>query len=300
MDRKTAKALSSINDLRVEKEGDLSLLTGFRTGGKAAVAVPQNKDALIETVRVLRKIGAKHFILGNGSNVLALDEGYDGVVILTREALSQIDADGTVLRAGAGASLADVCRRACREGLTGLEFAYGIPGSVGGAVFMNAGAYGGEMKDVLTEVEYLDSDGQVVTADAAGLGLSYRRSFFQDHRDMVVLSAVFGLSEGDSDVIYETMRETMNKRIEKQPLEYPSCGSTFKRPEGSYASKLIDECGLKGLTVGGAQVSEKHAGFVINRGGATSADILELISRIKETVREMTGYELECEIEFLE
>ena len=165
---------------------------------------------------------------------------------------------------------------------------------------MNAGAYGGEMKDVLTEVEYLDSDGQVVTADAAGLDLSYRRSFFQDHRDMVVLSAVFGLSEGDSDVIYGTMRETMNKRIEKQPLEYPSCGSTFKRPEGSYASKLIDECGLKGLTVGGAQVSEKHAGFVINRGGATSADILELISRIQETVRDMTGYELECEIEFLE
>ena len=164
---------------------------------------------------------------------------------------------------------------------------------------MNAGAYGGEMKDVLTEVEYLDSDGDVVTADASDLDLAYRRSFFQDHRDMVILSAVFSLQPGDSEAIASTMRETMNKRIEKQPLEYPSCGSTFKRPEGSYASKLIDECGLKGFSVGGAQVSEKHAGFVINRGGATSSDILELTSRVRERVREMTGYDLQLEIEIL-
>jgi UDP-N-acetylmuramate dehydrogenase len=300
LDLKTAEALSVIDGLRIDEDGDLSLLTGFRTGGRAAVAVPQTKQALIETVRVLRELGEKHFILGRGSNVMALDEGYPGVVILTREALSSIDAEGTSIRAGAGVPLADVCRTACREGLTGLEFAYGIPGSVGGAVFMNAGAYGGEMKDVLTEVEYLDSEGNVTVSAASDLDLSYRKSFFQDHRDMVILSAAFDLREGDSSVIYETMRETMNKRIEKQPLEYPSCGSTFKRPEGSYASKLIDECGLKGLTVGGAQVSEKHAGFVINRGGATSSDILELISRIRETVRDMTGYELECEIEFLE
>ena len=300
MDLKTAEALSVIDGLRIDEDGDLSLLTGFRTGGRAAVAVPQTKQALIETVRVLRELGEKHFILGRGSNVMALDEGYPGVVILTREALSSIDAEGASIHAGAGVPLADVCRTACREGLTGLEFAYGIPGSVGGAVFMNAGAYGGEMKYVLTEVEYLDSEGNVTVSAASDLDLSYRKSFFQDHRDMVILSAAFGLREGDSSVIYETMRETMNKRIEKQPLEYPSCGSTFKRPEGSYASQLIDECGLKGLTVGGAQVSEKHAGFVINRGGATSSDILELISRIRETVRDMTGYELECEIEFLE
>ena len=300
MDVKTAEALSAIDGLCIDEDGDLSLLTGFRTGGRAVVAVPQSKQALIETVRVLRELGEKHFVLGRGSKVLALDEGYTGIVILTREALSSIDAEGTSIRSGAGVPLADVCRRACREGLTGLEFAYGIPGSVGGAVFMNAGAYGGEMKDVLTEVEYLDSEGNVTVSAASDLDLSYRKSFFQDHRDMVILSAAFGLREGDSSVIYETMRETMNKRIEKQPLEYPSCGSTFKRPEGSYASKLIDECGLKGLTVGGAQVSEKHAGFVINRGGATSSDILELISRIRETVRDMTGYELECEIEFLE
>ena len=300
MKRRTAELLNDITDLRVDESGDLSLLTGFRTGGRAVIAVPQSRQALIETVNVLRKQGEKHFILGNGSNVLAMDDGYDGIVVLTREACSQIEADGTRLRAGAGASLADVCRKACSEGLTGLEFAYGIPGSVGGAVFMNAGAYGGEMKDVLAEVEYLDSDGQVTVSRAEDLEMSYRSSWFQDNRDTVILSAVFALGCGDSEVIRSTMRETMNKRIEKQPLEYPSCGSTFKRPQGSYASKLIDECGLKGMTVGGAQVSEKHAGFVINRGGATSSDILELIARIKERVSEMTGYELECEIEFLD
>ena len=180
-----------------------------------------------------------------------------------------------------------------------MEFAYGIPGSVGGAVFMNAGAYGGEMKDILVEAEYLDEEGNIVTIPASELGLSYRSSIFQQHRRWLILSAVFRLEKGDSKVIAETMRETMSKRIEKQPLDYPSCGSTFKRPQGNYASKLIDDCGLRGFTVGGAQVSEKHCGFVINRGGATTADILALIEEVRKKVKEMTGYELDCEIEFL-
>ena len=299
MDQKVTEALRRIEGVSVDESGELSLLTGFRTGGRAVTVSADSRDAFLEAVRCLRESGTKYFILGNGTNVLAMDEGYDGAVLLTKEALSDITADGCTIRASAGASLADVCRTACAAGLTGLEFAYGIPGSVGGAVFMNAGAYGGEMSDVITEVEYMDGDGNVVTADAGELGLSYRRSEFQDHRDRLILSAVFRLESGDSRLIEETMRDTMNKRIEKQPLEYPSCGSTFKRPQGSYASKLIDECGLRGFTVGGAQVSEKHCGFLINRGGATTSDILALIDAVKARVKEMTGYELECEIEFL-
>ena len=291
--------LSRLEGVSVDENGELSLLTGFRTGGHAVVVSPESREALLDAVRCLRETGTDYFVLGNGTNVLAMDEGYDGAVLLTKKALSDIAADGCLIKAGSGASLADVCRKACYEGLSGMEFAYGIPGSVGGAVFMNAGAYGGEMKDILAEVEYLDGNGDVVTADAAVLGLSYRRSEFQQHRERLILSATFRLEKGSSGKIAETMRDTMNKRIEKQPLEYPSCGSTFKRPQGSYASKLIDECGLRGFTVGGAQVSEKHCGFVINRGGATTSDILALIEAVREKVRNMTGYELECEIEFL-
>lgn len=299
MDRNIVEKLSLLDGVNVDENGELALLTGFRTGGSAVTVSPEDRGSLLNAVRCLRETGAKYFVLGNGTNVLALDEGYDGAVLLTKKALSGISADGCLIRAGAGASLADVCRKACYEGLSGMEFAYGIPGSVGGAVFMNAGAYGGEIKDILEEVEYLDEAGNVVTVPASELGLSYRSSEFQKHRDRLVLTAVFRLDKGDSKVIAETMKETMNKRIEKQPLEYPSCGSTFKRPQGNYASKLIDDCGLRGFAVGGAQVSEKHCGFVINRGGATSADILALIDEVRKKVKEMTGYELECEIEFL-
>ena len=299
MDRRIVEKLSLLGGVNVDEKGDLALLTGFRTGGCAVTVSPENREAFLSAVGCLRETGAEYFVLGNGTNVLAMDEGYDGAVLLTKRALSDISSDGCLIRAGAGASLADVCRKACYEGLSGMEFAYGIPGSVGGAVFMNAGAYGGEMKDILVEAEYLDEEGKTVTIPASELGLAYRSSIFQQHRRWLILSAVFRLEKGDSKVIAETMRETMSKRIEKQPLDYPSCGSTFKRPQGNYASKLIDDCGLRGFTVGGAQVSEKHCGFVINRGGATTADILALIEEVRKKVKEMTGYELECEIEFL-
>lgn len=299
MDRRIVEKLSLLDGVNVDEKGDLALLTGFRTGGCAVTVSPETREAFLSAVGCLRESGAEYFVLGNGTNVLAMDEGYDGAVLLTKRALSDISSDGCLIRAGAGASLADVCRKACYEGLSGMEFAYGIPGSVGGAVFMNAGAYGGEMKDILVEAEYLDEEGNTVTIPASELGLAYRSSIFQQHRRWLILSAVFRLKKGDSKVIAETMRETMSKRIEKQPLDYPSCGSTFKRPQGNYASKLIDDCGLRGFTVGGAQVSEKHCGFVINRGGATTADILALIEEVRKKVKEMTGYELECEIEFL-
>lgn len=299
MDRRIVEKLSLLDGVNVDEKGDLALLTGFRTGGCAVTVSPETREAFLSAVGCLRESGAEYFVLGNGTNVLAMDEGYDGAVLLTKRALSDISSDGCLIRAGAGASLADVCRKACYEGLSGMEFAYGIPGSVGGAVFMNAGAYGGEMKDILVEAEYLDEEGNTVTIPASELGLAYRSSIFQQHRRWLILSAVFRLKKGDSNVIAETMRETMSKRIEKQPLDYPSCGSTFKRPQGNYASKLIDDCGLRGFTVGGAQVSEKHCGFVINRGGATTADILALIEEVRKKVKEMTGYELECEIEFL-
>lgn len=299
MDRRIVEKLSLLGGVNVDEKGDLALLTGFRTGGCAVTVSPETREAFLSAVGCLRETGAEYFVLGNGTNVLAMDEGYDGAVLLTKRALSDISSDGCLIRAGAGASLADVCRKACYEGLSGMEFAYGIPGSVGGAVFMNAGAYGGEMKDILVEAEYLDEEGNTVTIPASELGLAYRSSIFQQHRRWLILSAVFRLKKGDSKVIAETMRETMSKRIDKQPLDYPSCGSTFKRPQGNYASKLIDDCGLRGFTVGGAQVSEKHCGFVINRGGATTADILALIEEVRKKVKEMTGYELECEIEFL-
>ena len=284
----------------VLEEGDLSKYTGFRTGGRSAIVIPNSKDSFIETVNYLRTSGNKFFILGNGTNVIARDEGYDGVVVLTKNALNFINIDDLYIKVGAGTPISELCNAALNSELTGLEFAYGIPGSVGGAVYMNAGAYDGEIKDVIRSVEYLDENGQVKIINSPDIQFSYRNSVFHTNKDWIVLSAVMRLTHGDVSEIKAKMLDLIGRRRDKQPLEYPSCGSTFKRPEGNYASKLIDDCGFRGFRVGGAQVSEKHCGFVINRDNATSKDIFDLIEIIRDTVQEKTGYLLECEVEILE
>ncbi len=295
------RELSLIPGAGLEPEGDLSRITGFRTGGKAVVCTPEGPEAFAAVMREVAENGAPYRVLGNGTNTFALDEGYDGVVIRTRDAFRGVSAEGDTVSAGAGASLAEACRAALDASLTGLEFAYGIPGTLGGAVYMNAGAYGGEMKDVLRSVTVYDcGTGFFREMDASELDLSYRHSLLHDRRDLIVTRALLQLRPGDREEIRAAMDDLMGRRLAKQPLEYPSCGSTFKRPEGAYAAKLIEDCGLKGYTVGGAQVSEKHSGFVINRGGATSGDVLAVVEHVRETVLRETGYLLECEIEVLE
>ena len=293
--------LALIPGAGLEPEGDLSLITGFRTGGRAIICTPEDPEAFARVLRAVRESGIPYRVLGNGTNTFALDRGYEGVVLRTRNAFRGVSAEGETVSAGAGASLAEACRAALDASLTGLEFAYGIPGSLGGAVYMNAGAYGGEMKDVLRSVTVYDCEaGLFRDVDASELELSYRHSLLHERRDLIVTRALLQLKPGDREEIRAAMDDLMGRRIAKQPLEYPSCGSTFKRPEGAYAAKLIEDCGLKGYAVGGAQVSAKHSGFVINRGGATSDDVLAVIDYVRETVLRETGYLLECEIEVLE
>jgi UDP-N-acetylmuramate dehydrogenase len=235
-------------------------------------------------------------VVGNGSNLLVSDEGIDACVILLGNKFSEVKLiDKNVIFAQAGASLTKVCRFALENELSGLEFAYGIPGSCGGAAFMNAGAYGGEMRDVLYKCEHIDSNGNLGDLQGDELELSYRHSAYYNN-NCIVTGLYFKLDNGDKDEIKSKMTDLIGRRKEKQPIEYPSAGSTFKRPEGYFAGALIQECGLKGATVGGAQVSEKHAGFVINIGGATCNDVLELCKKVSDTVYKEKGVKLEMEI----
>ena len=274
--------------------------TTFRIGGPAVFwCAPQDAEQLRETLRLCRENGVRVYLLGNGSNTLFDDAGFDGAVVDMRR-LSQMessDAGTDVVRitAGAGQTLGRLCSKAQTLGLTGLEFACGIPGTVGGAVYMNAGAYGGEMKDVLEAVSYLTANGRWVDSEASELDFSYRHSAFEEN-DACILGAVFHLEKGDPDAIKARMNELMQKRIDKQPLDKPSAGSTFKRPAGAFAAALIDQCGLRGYRHGGAAVSDKHCGFVVNLGGATCADVLALCDEVRAIVKEKTGYDLEKEI----
>ena len=274
--------------------------TSFKIGGPAAaLCAPKNRRQLRELVGFVQREGVDSWYIGNGSNLLVSDEGLNGVAILLDSSFDgEIEVDGTVLLAPAGKKLSAVCAAACDAGLTGLEFAYGIPGSVGGAVYMNAGAYGGEMKDRLIWVEYLAPTGEIVRLQQEQLSLSYRHSRFMEEgmQGSCIVRAAFGLQRGEKAAIQSEMDRILNQRRQKQPLEYPSAGSTFKRPQGAFAAQLIGKCGLKGFTVGGAQVSEKHAGFVINTGKATCADVLELTRQVRECVQEKTGYLLELEV----
>lgn len=293
-------ALCQLEKIPVLWDEPMKNHTSFKIGGPAAaLCAPKNRRQLRELVGFVQREGVDSWYIGNGSNLLVSDEGLNGVAILLDSSFDgEIEVDGTVLLAPAGKKLSAVCAAACAAGLTGLEFAYGIPGSVGGAVYMNAGAYGGEMKDRLIWVEYLAPTGEIVRLQQEQLSLSYRHSRFMEEgmQGSCIVRAAFGLQRGEKAAIQSEMDRILNQRRQKQPLEYPSAGSTFKRPQGAFAAQLIDKCGLKGFTVGGAQVSEKHAGFVINTGKATCADVLELTRQVRECVQEKTGYLLELEV----
>ena len=273
--------------------------TTFRIGGPAdALALPKTPEEVAEVVRFCHEHAQPYYVLGNGSNLLVSDEGYRGIVLQLYRNFNDIQVNGEMITVQSGAMLAAVARTAYQNGLTGLEFASGIPGTIGGAVVMNAGAYGGEMKHVLREVTVLTKEGEVLAIPAKALELGYRTSVIPKN-GWIVLGAVLQLKKGDPEQILARMEELKEQRITKQPLDLPSAGSTFKRPDGYFAGKLIMDAGLRGFTVGGAQVSEKHCGFVVNRGDATAADVWELICEVKRRVKEMTGVELEPEVKLL-
>lgn len=287
-------------NIELIENASLSEYTSFEIGGKCDFLVkPDSSGSLRDVILYCRENGIKYYILGKGSNVLVSDSGLKGVVIVISSAFSEITESEAGIYCEAGASLTKLCTYAKENELTGLEFAYGIPGSVGGALYMNAGAYGGEMKDVVISCDYLDENLEMKTMCAEEMKLSYRHSIFCE-KDYIILGVLFKLEKGDKAEITAKMSELMEKRRSKQPLEYPSAGSTFKRPEGDFAGRLIEVSGLKGFACGGAQVSEKHSGFVVNKGGATCEDVKNVISAVKEKVYKDSGVMLECEVLILE
>ena len=285
----------------VIKDAPMKKYTSFRCGGNASMLViPNSVNCLKQIIDFCNSKSIKPLIIGNGSNLLVTDNGINGVVIKIGSDISKIELlDETTIRCEAGASLKSICMFALENSLSGLEFAYGIPGTLGGAVYMNAGAYGGEMKDVLVSTTHIDSNGDFGELSQENLNLIYRGSAYTDN-DYTIVSAVMKLKKADKKDIKEAMDDKLQRRKDKQPLEYPSAGSTFKRPEGYFAGALIEDCGLKGYTVGGAQVSEKHAGFVINKNNATCSDVLGVIEKVKQTVKKETGVELQCEVLLME
>lgn len=280
----------------IYREEPMKNHTTFRIGGNAEVfAAPDSADGVERVLQICREENIPCTVIGNGSNLLVGDRGVCGVVLQIYRNYASIRIEGTDLYVQAGALLGQTAAAAAREGLTGLEFASGIPGTIGGAAAMNAGAYGGEMKDVLVWVKAIDRDGYVRQYAAAELELGYRTSRIQKEA-LVVLEVKLTLQQGDPVKIRERMEELKEQRVAKQPLEYPSAGSTFKRPEGYFAGKLIMDAGLRGFSVGDAQVSEKHCGFVINRGNATAADVMALVSQVQTIVEEKFGVQLELEV----
>lgn len=292
------EARSRRPELTILENEPMSRHCSFRIGGACdAMLLPSSIEDVEAVCALLAECGEKPFLMGNGTNLLVTDAPLHRIVLRMGEEFSRVDpVNGTALRAESGATLSRLASFAAARGLAGLEFAHGIPGTLGGAVSMNAGAYGGEMKDVVTSVTYLDKDLSLRETDDAGF--SYRRSRFSD-TDCIVLGAKISLHEDDPDAIRERMRSLAERRRSSQPLDMPSAGSTFKRPTGGYAAALIDEAGLKGYTVGGAQVSEKHAGFVVNRGGACFDDVLRLIEHIQSEVYRVSGIELEPEVKII-
>lgn len=289
-------------DLKVVCEEPMSRHTSFRIGGPARrMAFPERGEQLVLLLSFAESCGARPLVIGNGTNLLAPDQGVDRLVVNTSGMASVAPGpEPQTVTAEAGVSLARLADYACRQGLAGLEFAHGIPGTLGGAVCMNAGAYDGEMKQVVKQVTLLLPEEGIRTVSGAEMAFGYRRSLLTDRPEAVVLSAVLQLKAGEPETIRETMRTLMARRKASQPLEYPSAGSTFKRPVGQFAGTLIDRCGLKGFAVGGAQVSTKHAGFVINTGGATCADVLAVMEQVRQRVLEETGVRLEPEVKLIE
>lgn len=272
----------------------------FRTGGNAKIFYePASEQEIIQTIADLKKDKIPYFILGNGSNVLVSDKGYDGAIIHIGEKFSAVTVlpDNKIF-AESGATLFQIARIALDNSLKGLEFASGIPGTLGGGITMNAGAYDGELKNVLESVKILTDGLRIVTTDIDDMDMSYRHSRIQDENS-IVLGGTFRLSAGEQTEIENRMKDFSRKRSSKQPLNYPSAGSTFRRPQNCFAGTTIEQCGLKGKTIGGAQVSEKHAGFIINKNNATSSDIYNLIRLVQQTVKEQTGIQLETEVKLL-
>ena len=281
---------------RVLFEEPMSRHTTFRIGGPAEVfLMPESYGQIQKILKLCQKEKIPFFILGNGSNLLVSDSGYRGVIIQMDRNMGEIRLEGNEIRACAGALLSSIAAAAKKASLTGFEFAGGIPGTLGGAVMMNAGAYGGEMKDVLKEVTVMDAEGDIIVLPADKLEMGYRTSIIKT-AGYLVLEAVISLEKGREEEIQAKMKELADRRVEKQPLEFPSAGSTFKRPEGYFAGKLIMDSGLGGYRIGGAQVSEKHCGFVINRGGATAAQVTELMEQVRARVKERFGVDLEPEV----
>ncbi len=286
--------------IKYKENEPMSSHTGFKIGGVADrfVLVP-SVDFLKKIIACAKKTDVNIFILGNGSNLLVRDKGIRGAVLVLVDEFKEIKLlSDTEIFCGAGAMLSSLCVFAKNNCLTGLEFAYGIPGTAGGAAYMNAGAYGGEMKDVLTQCNHLDFNGNENTFKDSELKLSYRHSVYCDD-EYIITGLILSLKKADISDISSKMEELMSKRKDKQPLNYPSAGSTFKRPEGYFAAALIDECGLKGVSVGDAEVSKKHSGFVINKGNATCKDVLDLIDIVKEKVQNKKGVALECEVKLV-
>lgn len=271
--------------------------TTFKIGGVCdLLTCPRDEKEISLLITECKRLAIPYIIIGKGSNILASDEGFEGVVMKLCEDFSQIVIKDTILECEAGAPLSKVCYEAYEHGLTGLEFAWGIPGTIGGALFMNAGAYGGEMKDVVLSAEHIDQRGQLESFENEALKLSYRHSIYADQPQLCITKVILNLKHGKKADIKVKMDDLLSRRKSKQPLEYPSAGSTFKRPAGNYASALIEQCGLKGKQIGGARVSDKHSGFIINYQNASCHDVLELISYVQTVVKEKTGYQLDCEI----
>ncbi|MBQ9096774.1 MAG: UDP-N-acetylmuramate dehydrogenase [Clostridia bacterium] len=291
------KIISLAGETNVKLNEPMAKHTTFKIGGAADIFVtPETKEDLIGIIEFCKEENIPVTVVGNGSNLLVSDDGIDGVVICT-EKINYVNLEKDIITSGAGAFLAVVANTAAKAELAGLEFAAGIPGTVGGGAFMNAGAYGGELKDVIETVTALDKDGNVKVFDNADCRFGYRTSIFGE--GYVILEINFRLKKGNKEKILDTMKDLSQKRRDKQPLEYPSAGSTFKRPEGHFAGKLVEDAGLKGYSIGGAQVSEKHSGFVINKGAATAKDVLDLVGYIKIQVKEKFDVELQEEIKFI-
>ena len=273
--------------------------TTFKTGGNADAFVICSKDEDIKnTIAYLKKNNINYYVVGNCSNVIVKDEGFKGVIIQLFDKFNKIEVNGENIKAQAGALMSTVSQMALKNGLTGLEFASGIPGTIGGAITMNAGAYDGEMSFVTESVDVLDENGEIKNIKKDSLDLGYRKSVIQT-KGLIVLNVYLKLEKGVSEKISEKMKDFAKRRSDKQPLNFPSAGSTFKRPEGMFAGKLIEDSGLKGHTIGGAQVSEKHCGFIINKGDATSQDILDIIDYCKKTVFEKFNVMLETEVKII-
>ena len=293
------KLMDIVNKNCIYKDEPMSKHTTFRVGGNADYFVtPKTVDEVQKTVALCRQLDMPYYVLGNGSNLLVGDKGYRGVIIQIYKEMNEIQIEGIRIKVQAGALLSKIGSAALEAELTGFEFAAGIPGTIGGAVVMNAGAYGGEMKDVIERVTVLTPEGEVLTLSKDKLELGYRTSIIAK-KNYIVLEATVILEKGNREVIKAKMDELREQRTTKQPLEYPSAGSTFKRQEGYFAGKLIQDAGLRGFQVGGAQVSEKHCGFVINKDQATAADVLELMRQVSAIVKEKFGVELEPEVKKL-